>query len=121
MSDSTEEMLLVRHEGPIAIMALNHPKRLNAFNWAMRQGMYHRLLEIEAMESCRAIVLTGAGGNLCAGGGISAMKHREIIEGRMRMDLATRIFKLLGGGPEPVLCALEGNAAAAGVSVLAAV
>ena len=49
MSDSTEEVLLVRHEGPIAIMTLNNPKRLNAFNWAMRQGMYARLLEIEGM------------------------------------------------------------------------
>jgi enoyl-CoA hydratase/carnithine racemase len=120
MSDSTEEVLLVRHEGPIAIMTLNNPKRLNAFNWAMRQGMYDRLLEIEALESCRAIVLTGAGGNLCAGGDISEMKHREIIEGRMRMDLATRIFKLLVDGPKPFLCAVEGNAAGAGVSFVAA-
>src|ERR1700730_16921849 len=116
MSDSTEEVLLVRHEGPIAIMTLNNPKRLNAFNWAMRQGMYDRLLEIEALESCRAIVLTGAGGNLCAGGDICEMQHREIIEGRMRMDLATRIFKLLVDGPKPFLCAVEGNAAGAGVS-----
>jgi len=52
-------VLLVRHEGPIAIMTLNNPIRLNAFNWAMRQGMYDRLLEIEALESWPAIVLTG--------------------------------------------------------------
>lgn len=120
MSESTDEVLQVRYEGAIAIMTLNNPKRLNAFNWAMRSAMYERLLEIEANEACRAIVLTGAGGNLCAGGDISEMKHREIIEARMRMDLPTRIFKLLVNGPKPFLCAVEGNAAGAGVSFVAA-
>jgi enoyl-CoA hydratase/carnithine racemase len=120
MSEPAEEVLLVRREGAIAIMTLNNPKRLNAFNWAMRQAMYDRLLELEADEACRAIVLTGAGGNLCAGGDIFEMKHREIIEGRMRMDLPTRIFKLLVDGPKPFLCAVEGNAAGAGVSFVAA-
>jgi enoyl-CoA hydratase/carnithine racemase len=120
VSETAEEVLQVRHEGSIAIMTLNNPKRLNAFSWAMRCAMYERLLEIEANDSCRAIVLTGAGGNLCAGGDISEMQHREIIEGRMRMDLPTRIFKLLVNGPKPFLCAVEGNAAGAGVSFVAA-
>jgi len=78
------------------------------------------LLEIEANDTCRAIVLEGAGGNLCAGGDISEMKHREIVEARLRMDLPTRIFKLLVSGPKPFVCAVEGNAAGAGVSFVAA-
>lgn len=120
MSESAEDVLQVRYEGHIAVMTMNNPKRLNAFNWAMRSAMYERLLEIEANEACRAIVLTGAGGNLCAGGDISEMQHREIIEARMRMDLPTRIFKLIVNGPKPFLCAVEGNAAGAGVSFVAA-
>jgi enoyl-CoA hydratase/carnithine racemase len=48
------------------------------------------------------------------------MKRREIIEARMRTDLATRIFKLLVTGPKPFVCAVEGNAAGAGVSFVAA-
>jgi enoyl-CoA hydratase/carnithine racemase len=120
VSESADDVLQVRYEGAIAIMTFNNPQRLNAFNWAMRTVMYERLLEIESNEACRAIVLTGAGGNLCAGGDISEMHHREIIEGRMRMDLPTRIFKLLVNGPKPFLCAVEGNAAGAGVSFVAA-
>lgn len=120
MSEASDEILLVRREGNVAVMTLNNPKRLNAFNLAMRTAMYARLIEIEADESCRAIVLTGAGGNLCAGGDISEMKHRKILEARMRMDLPTRIFKLLVNGPKPFICAVEGNAAGAGVSFIAA-
>ncbi len=46
--DIPSEILQVRYEGAIAIMTLNNPRRLNAFNWAMRSSMYERLLEIES-------------------------------------------------------------------------
>jgi enoyl-CoA hydratase/carnithine racemase len=120
VNEGTEDILQVRYHDDIAVMTLNNPRRLNAFNWAMRTAMYERLVEIEANESCRAIVLQGAGGNLCAGGDISEMKHREILEARNRMDLPTRIFKLLVNGSKPFICAVEGNAAGAGVSFVAA-
>lgn len=120
MNEATQDILQVRYQDDIAVMTLNNPRRLNAFNWAMRSAMYERLLEIEANESCRAIVLQGAGGNLCAGGDISEMKRREILEARNRMDLPTRIFKLLVNGSKPFICAVEGNAAGAGVSFVAA-
>jgi enoyl-CoA hydratase/carnithine racemase len=120
MSDSTEDVLQVRYEGPIAVMTMNNPRRRNAFNRAMRASMYTRLLEIEANDECRAIVLQGAGGNFCAGGDISEMQHRQVLEARMRTELATRIFKLLVSGPKPFICAVEGNAAGAGVSFVAA-
>jgi enoyl-CoA hydratase/carnithine racemase len=117
---SGEEILQVRYDGNIAIMTMNNPKRLNAFNMKMRQEMYARLLEIVENEECRAIVLTGAGGNLCAGGDISEMQRRKIIEGRIRFDLPTRIFKLLVTGPKPFIVAVEGNCMGAGVSFVAA-
>jgi enoyl-CoA hydratase/carnithine racemase len=86
----------------------------------MRETMYARLLEIENNDECRAIVLTGAGGNLCAGGDISEMKQRTVLEGRLRADLPTRIFKLLVTGPKPLIVAVEGNCMGAGVSFVAA-
>lgn len=120
MSEAKEEAVLVRREGAIAVMTLNNPRRLNSFGLAMRTQMWERLLEIESDESCRAIVLTGAGGNFCAGGDITEMAQRPILQGRMRMELATRIFRLLVTGPKPFLCAVEGNAAGCGVSFAAA-
>jgi len=119
MSESTD-VLQVHYEGAVAVMTLNNPARMNAFGMAMRSAMFERLLEIEANDECRALVLTGAGGNLCAGGDISEMKRREIIEGRQRFDLTTRIVRALVNGPKPFICAVEGNAAGAGVSFVAA-
>jgi enoyl-CoA hydratase/carnithine racemase len=120
MTTAVSTILDVRYEDNIAVMTMNNPKRLNAFNWEMRTTMHDRLLEIEANEDCRAIVLQGAESNLCAGGDISEMRRREISEARTRMDLSTRIFRLLVNGPKPFICAVEGNAAGAGVSFVAA-
>lgn len=82
--------------------------------------MYARLLELSSDETCKAIILTGAGGHFCAGGDISEMKQRPLIEARMRMDLTTRIFKLLVSGPKPLIAAVEGSAFGCGVSFVAA-
>lgn len=120
MSETPDSQVLVHREGAVAIVTLNNPARMNAFGMAMRSEFYARLLELEADESCRAIVLTGAGGNLCSGGDITEMKQRGLLEGRVRFDLPTRIFRLLVTGPKPVLCAVEGNAAGCGVSFVAA-
>ena len=120
MSTNDEEILQVRFDENVVVMTMNNPKRMNAFNMKMRQTLYARLLELVDNDDCRAIVLTGAGGNLCAGGDISEMKRRKVIEGRVRYDLPTRIFKLLVTGPKPLIVAAEGNCMGAGVSFVAA-
>ena len=120
MNEATEDRVLVHGEGSIAILTLNYPRRMNAFGLAMRQQMWERLLELESDEDVRAIVLTGAGGNFCAGGDITEMAQRPVLQGRMRMELAVRIFRLLVTGPKPFICAVEGNAAGCGVSFAAA-
>lgn len=120
MSTNDEEILQVRFDENVVVMTMNNPKRMNAFNMKMRQTMYARLLELVDNDDCRAIVLTGAGGNLCAGGDISEMKRRKVIEGRVRYDLPTRLFKLLVTGPKPLIVAVEGNCMGAGVSFVAA-
>jgi enoyl-CoA hydratase/carnithine racemase len=119
MAQYIAEAVLLHRENSIVVLTLNQPDRLNAVGLAMREALYALLLKLEADDSCRAIVLTGAGGNFCSGGDISEMKPREIIEGRMRVDLATRIFRLLATGPKPVITAIEGKAFGCGTSLVA--
>jgi enoyl-CoA hydratase/carnithine racemase len=120
MSEHAEQLIQVRHDGEIAIIFLNNPARRNAFSVRMREQLYSHLLEIEGREDCRALVMTGAGGNFCAGGDISEMKHRGVLEARLRMDLPARIFKMLVAGPKPFITAVEGKVAGAGLSLVAA-
>ncbi len=116
----SEDLVQVRYEGSVAVLTLNNPKRMNACGLEMRKALYERLLELEADDACRVIVLTGAGGNFCSGGDISEMQQRELLEARVRMDLPTRIFKKLVSSTKPLICAVEGNAFGCGVSFVAA-
>jgi enoyl-CoA hydratase/carnithine racemase len=118
--DEPRESLQVRFEGDVAVMTMNNPRRMNALSGEMREAMHASLLELETNRDCRAIVLTGAAGNFCAGGDISEMKQRPILEGRLRFDLLTRIFRMIASGPKPFLAAVEGNCMGAGVSLVAA-
>lgn len=118
--DTTDDRVLVDRDGSTAIITLNYPSRMNAFGLKMRQQLWEHLLELESDEDVRAIVLTGAGGNFCSGGDITEMESRPVVRGRMRMELATRIFRMLVTGPKPLICAVEGNAAGCGVSFAAA-
>lgn len=117
---SEEAPVLSRREGAIAVLTLNNSARLNAVSLAMREALFAELVALGADEDCRAIVLTGAGGNFCAGGDISEMRPRAIVEGRMRVELSTRIFRAIVTSPKPVVCAIEGKAFGCGVSFAAA-
>ncbi|MEO6717016.1 MAG: enoyl-CoA hydratase-related protein [Novosphingobium sp.] len=117
---SEDAPVLLRREGAIAVLTLNNPARLNALNLAMREALFETLIALGADDGCRAIVLTGAGGNFTAGGDVSEMRPRAIVEGRMRVELSTRIFRALVTSPKPVIAAIEGKAFGCGVSFAAA-
>ena len=48
-------------EGPIAIVTLNRPEAMNALSAGMRAELAAAMIAIEADDSVRAVVLTGAG------------------------------------------------------------
>lgn len=115
------QIVQVRHDGAIAIVTLNYPERRNAFSLKMRETLYARLHHLMYHEeACRAIVLTGAGDTFCAGGDISEMKPRKVLEYRERNQLPLAIFELMVSGPKAIVAAVEGFAFGAGLSLAAA-
>lgn len=120
-SENTDEIVRVERDGGVAIVTLNYPQRRNAFSLKMRETLYEVLYRLMHQDSsCQAIVLTGANGVFCAGGDISEMKERTVLEYRERNLLPLNIFRLLVEGPKAVVTAVEGVAMGAGVSLAAA-
>jgi enoyl-CoA hydratase/carnithine racemase len=122
-----DDPILLSREGAIAVLTLNKPSRLNALGLAMREALFDPLIELGADDACRAIALTGAGGDFTAGGDISEMRPRisemrprEIVAGPMSVALSTRIFGALVTSPKPVIAAIEGKAFGCSVSFAAA-
>jgi enoyl-CoA hydratase/carnithine racemase len=54
-------------ENGIATVMLNRPERMNAFTFVMRAELLAALDEVDADDSVRALVVTGAGRAFCAG------------------------------------------------------
>jgi enoyl-CoA hydratase/carnithine racemase len=109
-----------RKQAGVSILTLNDPPQRNALSLEMRQELYDRLREATTDEGCRAIVLTGAGGHFCAGSNVKQMNIASIPAGRSRLQFMHQIMGYLFSGPKPVIAAVEGAAAGAGMSFAAA-
>lgn len=114
-----DDVITVTREGAVAIITLSNAARRNAMGLKMRQQLVASFEQLMADKSCRAIVLTGAGGHFCAGGDISEMKQRTLLENRSRWSLPMSLVRLMATGPKPIVAAVEGVAVGAGMSLVA--
>ena len=63
--------VIVDVRGGYRAITLNRPDKLNAFNEPMHQALRKAIDEAEADESCRALLITGAGRGFCTGQDLS--------------------------------------------------
>ncbi len=59
-------------EGPVSVVTLNRPERLNAIGGALLPDLHRALVAAHDDPATRVIVLTGAGRAFCAGADMSA-------------------------------------------------
>jgi enoyl-CoA hydratase/carnithine racemase len=112
-----DDMVPLTRDGAVAVLTLNFPARRNAYCLQMRTQLRERLEAVMADADVRAIVLTGAEGHFCAGGDISEMEQRSLLQNRERWNLVTSLIRLIALGPKPVVVAVEGTAMGAGLSI----
>jgi 2-(1,2-epoxy-1,2-dihydrophenyl)acetyl-CoA isomerase len=113
-----EAVLTVTDHGGWTELTLNRPDRLNSFNEALH-GALADALDTAADESCRAVLLTGAGRGFCAGQDLSA---RANAEGPLDLGATIEAFynpliRRIRGLNKPVVCAVNGVAAGAGANI----
>jgi 2-(1,2-epoxy-1,2-dihydrophenyl)acetyl-CoA isomerase len=102
-------------DGAVLTITLNRPDVLNAFNAAMHQALSAALKEAEA-DDVRAAVITGAGRGFCVGQDLTEFREAPgDIGERLRGNYHPNILALRGL-EKPVLAAVNGPAAGAGLS-----
>jgi 2-(1,2-epoxy-1,2-dihydrophenyl)acetyl-CoA isomerase len=108
------EVELTRRDAVLTI-TLNRPDVLNAFDDAMHEGLRAGLEEARA-AAVRAVVITGAGRGFCVGQDVSALTSPAAIDDLLRRTYHRNILALRDLD-KPVIAAVNGAAAGAGLSL----
>jgi enoyl-CoA hydratase/carnithine racemase len=111
------ELVLAQRRGPVLVLTLNRPDRLNAWTDALEERYFACLDAAEDDPDVRAIVVTGAGRGFCAGadlgdlelGAASVTAAQDALRDRPRprtLPLTVR---------KPMIAAINGAAAGLGL------
>jgi enoyl-CoA hydratase/carnithine racemase len=111
MSDA----VLREDQGPVALLTLNRPDRLNAWNGDLERAYWEHLDACAADPGVRVVVVTGAGRGWCAGADMDVLQGIESTPreagdglGESRMQWHTTTI------PKPVIAAINGACAGIG-------
>ena len=117
----TDDTILFELSDGIATIMLNRPDARNAFEDGMREALFERLEECANDQAVRCIVITGAGRAFSAGGDIANMaklqEENDLSIVEARMNIAGQVIQQIRGMPQPVLAAVNGAAAGAGMNL----
>jgi 2-(1,2-epoxy-1,2-dihydrophenyl)acetyl-CoA isomerase len=116
------DSLLIDRDGAVVTLTLNRPEALNALNRSLKEALRGAVDAVRDDPTCRAVVLTGAGGRaFCVGQDLR--EHVADLESGSQAPLETVVEHYnplalgLAGLGKPVVAAVRGMAAGAGASL----
>ncbi|MGX5733230.1 enoyl-CoA hydratase/isomerase family protein [Bosea thiooxidans] len=113
-----KESVLIEVRGAVGIVTLNRPQILNAWNAPMRSRLVECFDELEANETVRAIILTGAGERAFgAGQDLNETKTFDPDRAETWMHEWERLYDRIRSLSKPVIAALNGVAAGSAFQV----
>lgn len=101
----------------VAVLTLDDPKVRNALTAENRIELRDTLETLAVDPTVHALVLTGADGNFCAGGDVRTMGETDLAKIDQRMADVAKTALAVASFPKPIIAAVAGHAAGAGISL----
>lgn len=115
--------VLTAIENGVATLTLNRPEQGNTIDMALAEDLRAAAQAVAADPAVRCVVLTGTGRMFCAGGDIAAFAGAGDAAGAFIQALANTLHEavlVLAEMNKPMIAAVNGPAAGAGLSLAAA-
>lgn len=109
VSTDSEDIGLSRQDG-VAVVTLNRPAKRNAVSLAMWRRLTEIYTALRDDGDVRVVILTGAGGNFCAGADISEFDtvRADVAAGRIYEEVAEAATIAIRDWPGPTIAAVSG-------------
>lgn len=115
---SAFETLIYEKEGPLALVTLNRPRFLNAYNIQMRDDLFEVLNAIRDDNEVRVALVKGAGEKaFCAGADLSEFLTAPPPVAARRIRFDRDVWGLFLSIPQPLIAVLHGYVLGSGVEM----
>lgn len=117
MTSDRVELVTTHIDGPVALVTLNRPNRLNALSQVMMQAIVDTFAGLRDDSSVRAVVLTGAGKAFCAGLDLKELGQTSAASfghGQLTLGTNSHVIQAITGFGKPVIGAVNGPATTGG-------
>jgi methylglutaconyl-CoA hydratase len=122
MSSAAAALASVR-EGGVLTLTLNRPDKRNALSAAVIEALHQALEAADLDAAVRVVVLTGAGGDFCAGADLDELLASADASPESNEAAALRLGTLFGRMrrlPKPMVAVVRGRALAGGAGLMTA-
>lgn len=118
-----DHLLIDRPIEGVVRLTLNRPDTLNSLSRELVKDFSAALDNLAEDSSCRVVIVTGAGRAFCSGQDMRAAAHRQIpgvsssVEKMGWQSRFAGMSQRMRRMPQPVICAVNGVAAGAGMAI----